>query len=101
MAENAGLRRFINHMKDTHRVSLRTLSEKMGISPSHLCRIVKGERQLSVRLADSLCQIASDYEKMDKWIPAVYSGVTLFDELDYRDARAAAGAIVRRRQKRE
>lgn len=45
-------------MLDAQGTKSRWLAEKVGISESHLSRIITGERRISKRLAERICDFA-------------------------------------------
>ena len=49
--------RTLRMMRETHHVGLREMAELVGISPSHLSRVEKGERAAGEELTERLCYV--------------------------------------------
>jgi transcriptional regulator with XRE-family HTH domain len=52
--------RTMRMMRQAHRVGLREMAGLVGISPSHLSRVEKGERAAGPELTDRICQVIAE-----------------------------------------
>lgn len=53
-------------MREAHRVGLRELAGRVGISPSHLSRVESGERAAGADLTDRICAVIAELPEPSK-----------------------------------
>lgn len=52
--------RTLRMMREAHRVGLREMAAKVGVSPSHLSRVESGERAAGADLTHRLCSVIAE-----------------------------------------
>lgn len=73
----------LKHLRKTNKITQEELSEKLGITPSHLSRIENGKSFVTAELLDTLCIIFDISPATFFYTPREFSGDdSLFSKID-------------------